>query len=160
MKRIQLSHLARDDLDEIWLSIAPDNLDAADRFVDGLDELLRKLESRPAPRHDSHICSHIFGAGMRESTIREAKNALTRLIHSAEKGEAVRITRHGRPVAVLVSNREYQRLSAGAVRRDPWVFLERWRAQLPEGFEGLSDREVDDWRERSAGGGRISSWSA
>jgi len=29
LKRIRLSALARDDLDEIWLSIAPDNMPAA-----------------------------------------------------------------------------------------------------------------------------------
>ncbi len=97
---------------------------------------------------------------MRESTIREAKNAFTRLIHSAEKGEAVRITRHGKPVAVLVSNREYQRLNTGGARKDPWEFLKDWRAKLPDDFEGLSDREVDSWRDRSTGGGRTSTWSA
>lgn len=96
---------------------------------------------------------------MRESTIREAKDTLTQLIHSAEKGEAVRITRHGKPVAVLVSTQEYQRLSSGAKRKDPLEFLQRWRAQLPENFEGISNGEVDSWRDRSAGGGRNSTWS-
>ena len=57
MKRIRFSDLARDDLDEIWLSIASDNLDAADRFVDRLDELLRKLLDFPGmgvQREDIH----------------------------------------------------------------------------------------------------------
>jgi prevent-host-death family protein len=40
---------------------------------------------------------------MRERTIREAKNSLAALIHVAEKGEAVRLIRHGKPVALLVS---------------------------------------------------------
>lgn len=48
MRRIQFSNLARDDLDEIWLSIAPDSADAADRFVDELHELLQKLLDFPA----------------------------------------------------------------------------------------------------------------
>lgn len=48
MKRIQFSNLARDDLDEIWLSIAVENMDAADRFVDALHELLQKLLDFPA----------------------------------------------------------------------------------------------------------------
>lgn len=96
---------------------------------------------------------------MRDSTIREAKNALTRLIRSVESGKAVRITRHGKPVAVLLSSREYQRLSAVVGRRDPWEFLQRWRAQLPEDFEGISDRDVDSWRDKQTGGGRGTSWS-
>jgi len=96
---------------------------------------------------------------MRESSIREAKDMLTQLVHSVEKGEAVRITRHGKPVAVLVSTQEYQRLNANAVRKDPLEFLQRWRAQLPEDFEGISDGEVDSWRHRSTGGGRNSTWN-
>lgn len=48
MKLVRFSNLARDDLDEIWLSIASDNMDAADRFVDELHELLQKLLDFPA----------------------------------------------------------------------------------------------------------------
>lgn len=47
MRRIRLSDLARDDLDEIWLSIATENLAAADRMIDQLHELLRKLLEFP-----------------------------------------------------------------------------------------------------------------
>lgn len=36
-------------------------------------------------------------------TITEAKNRLPSLVHRVEKGPAVKLTRHGRPVAVLVS---------------------------------------------------------
>jgi antitoxin (DNA-binding transcriptional repressor) of toxin-antitoxin stability system len=35
---------------------------------------------------------------MSQVSIAEAKNALTRLIHAAERGEAIHITRHGKPV--------------------------------------------------------------
>ena len=95
---------------------------------------------------------------MRETTIREAKNSLTALIHAAEKGEAVRLTRHGKAVAVLVSDREFRRLNAQAAGRDPWAFLKRWRAGLPADHSGISDEEVDSWRDRTAGGGRKFSW--
>jgi toxin ParE1/3/4 len=47
VKRIRLSDHARDDLDEIWFSIAVENMPAADRIIDKLDELLRKLLQFP-----------------------------------------------------------------------------------------------------------------
>jgi prevent-host-death family protein len=91
---------------------------------------------------------------MRESTIRDAKNSLAALIHVAEKGEAVRLTRHGKPVAVLVSEREYRRLSERSGRGDPWAFLQRWRAQQDKHALGITDEEVNSLRDRSSDGGR------
>ena len=95
---------------------------------------------------------------MRDRTIREAKGSLTSLIHTAEKGEPVRLTRHGKPVAVIVSNRQFQELTAQRERKDPWVFLQRWRSTLPKSFAGISDKEVDSWRDKSPTGGRAFSW--
>lgn len=47
MRRISLSDLARNDLDEIWFSIAVENLPAADRVIDRVHELLQKLRDFP-----------------------------------------------------------------------------------------------------------------
>jgi prevent-host-death family protein len=44
-------------------------------------------------------------------TIVDAKNKLPSLIHSVETGQAVKLTRHGRPVAVLLSIKDYEKLS-------------------------------------------------
>ena len=44
-------------------------------------------------------------------TIADAKNKLPSLIHSVETGQAVKLTQHGRPVAVLLSIKDYQRLN-------------------------------------------------
>ncbi len=41
-------------------------------------------------------------------TISEAKNNLTQLVHSAEAGEIVELTRHGKPVAAILSIEKYQ----------------------------------------------------
>lgn len=41
-------------------------------------------------------------------TISEAKNNLTKLVHNAEEGEIVQLTRHGKPVAVILSMERYQ----------------------------------------------------
>jgi prevent-host-death family protein len=57
---------------------------------------------------------------MAETSIAEAKNQLTRLIHQAERGDAVHITRRGRPVAVLLSEAEYARLRRATTRPTFW----------------------------------------
>ena len=44
-------------------------------------------------------------------SITQAKNNLTAIIHRVETGPAVQITRRGKPVAILVPLKEYERLS-------------------------------------------------
>ncbi len=87
-------------------------------------------------------------------TIVDAKNKLTSIIHSVETGQAVKLTRHGRPVAVLLSIKDYQRLNR---KREGYCnALNAWRKNMAkeegmvitgEEFEGVRDnssgREVD-----------------
>jgi len=47
MKKVRLSDHAREDLDEIWLSIAADNVTAADGLIDRLEVLLQRLLQFP-----------------------------------------------------------------------------------------------------------------
>jgi prevent-host-death family protein len=50
----------------------------------------------------------------RNWSIAEARSNLPGLVRDAEAGKAVRLTRRGEPVAVLIGRREYERLlSAG-----------------------------------------------
>lgn len=44
-------------------------------------------------------------------SIAEAKNKLPSIIHYVEKGPNIQLTRRGKPVAVLLSISEYERLS-------------------------------------------------
>ncbi len=44
-------------------------------------------------------------------SIADAKNKLSGLVHEAEQGHPVRLTRRGKPVAVLISTEQYERLS-------------------------------------------------
>ena len=81
-------------------------------------------------------------------SIAEARNTLTRLIRKAEDGEPVHITRHGKPVAVLVSRDEYERLESGEPKKDFWEALEDWRAQAGFDWPELTPDEVDGWRDR------------
>ncbi|MBO0611982.1 MAG: hypothetical protein RL122_2900 [Pseudomonadota bacterium] len=82
---------------------------------------------------------------MELSTIAEAKNNLPRLIHAAEAGGDIHITRHGRPVAVLISEQRYQQLfnTGKAV----FQAMMQWREQY--GYVDLTDEEVDSWRDRT-----------
>jgi prevent-host-death family protein len=81
-------------------------------------------------------------------SIAEARNQLARIVHDAEKGHPVELTRRGKPVAVLVSAREYARLHAG--KESFWEAICRFRREhnleeldiRPEEFPGPRDRSV------------------
>lgn len=45
-------------------------------------------------------------------SIAQARNQLSELVHQAESGKAVKLTRRGKPVAVVVSLATYESLSA------------------------------------------------
>ena len=47
---------------------------------------------------------------MTEAAISTLKNHLPEIVHKAEQGEDIQITRHGKPVAVIVSLEKYQEL--------------------------------------------------
>lgn len=51
---------------------------------------------------------------LRRYSIVEAKNKLTKIVRDVEQMEPVEFTRHGKPVAVLMSAREYVRLQSKA----------------------------------------------
>jgi prevent-host-death family protein len=85
---------------------------------------------------------------MSETSIAEAKTQLTRLIREAERGEAVHITRRGKPVAVLLSEDEYARLRQGQEQRNFWDLIAEMRSD--SAFEPVdwSQEEVNSWRDR------------
>jgi len=82
-------------------------------------------------------------------TIAEAKNKLPSLIHSVEKGAPVTLTRHGRPVAVLLSIRDYERL--GRERPGFWGALETFRSLLEKEAVQISDADFEGLRDESRG---------
>jgi len=87
---------------------------------------------------------------MNSLPLSEAKDHLTRLVHEAEEGQAVQLTRHGKPAAVVIGIAEYGRLSEraeGTLSR-----FEAWRRawggailggddELHPAFEGLRSPE-------------------
>ena len=70
---------------------------------------------------------------------------LAGLVQATETGEVVHISRHGKPVAVLMSEQAYAALqgqrAADATNPFEWP--------LPHGAPG--EQEVEGWRDRSAG---------
>ncbi len=94
---------------------------------------------------------------MSQFTIAEAKNSFTRLVHSAERGESIHITRRGKLVAVIVSEDEYERLKSGLRQKDFAQGIQEMRADPNFEPVDLSQEEIESWR--SKGPGREFSWS-
>lgn len=70
-------------------------------------------------------------------SVAEAKNHLPAVIHEAEQGQTIEITRHGRPVAVVLSLAEHRRLEGP--RQGLWHAYQAWRASAVL----LTDADVD-----------------
>ena len=85
---------------------------------------------------------------MSDFSIAEAKSQFAQLVHQAESGRAIRITRRGRNVAVLLSQADYDRLCAP---RTGWLaFSQSLRAQADSvGVRLLDDTELAGLRDNS-----------
>ena len=73
--------------------------------------------------------------------LHDAKNRLSTVIDAARKGEAQLVTRHNRPVAVVLSVEEYGRLKALDDRTVP-SFAEQLLA-LPQDDEAFPRMELE-----------------
>jgi prevent-host-death family protein len=86
-------------------------------------------------------------------SIAEARNQLARLVHDAEKGASVELTRRGKPVAVLLSLDQYERAIQG--KQSFWDALTAYRKQI-DTKELALDASLQDARDD--GPGRRFSW--
>ena len=92
---------------------------------------------------------------MKTSTIAEAKNNLSHLIHQLELEEPIHLTRYGKPVAVMMSESQYQKLLSPPKSLNTAIL--NWRSQLEEDLDmGLTDNELNTIRKESTG--REFSW--
>jgi len=89
----------------------------------------------------------------KQYSIAEARDNFPRVVHEAESGESVELTRRGKPVAVLLSLEEYRRLATG--RPSFWEAYEEFRRRH-EGSEVETEDVYADVRDPSAG--RSFSW--
>jgi prevent-host-death family protein len=80
---------------------------------------------------------------MTEIPIFQAKNHLASIIHEAESGDSMKLTRHGKPAAMLIGMDEYERIlgsGTGLVAN-----LELWRRDWrPDGAEKDGSEGQDD----------------
>lgn len=84
---------------------------------------------------------------MSQSTIAELKNRLSEMVHKVEKGHDLQITRHGKPVAVIVSLPRYQQAFVSG--KGIFTAIQRYRQQLPDA-EGFTDKELKQLRDKSS----------
>ncbi len=87
-------------------------------------------------------------------SIAEARNQLAAIIHQVETGQPMTISRRGKPVAVVLSIVDYERLlDAQSFRPDGWNRLLAIRQELAEAdaFADWSDEEIRQWRDSSPG---------
>ncbi len=85
----------------------------------------------------------------KQFSIAEAKNRLPAIIHYAEKGPHVELTRRGKPVAMLLSIREYERLSRKYTGF--WNAISEFRRKFEdEGIE-ISEKDFKGLRDLSVG---------
>ncbi len=81
-------------------------------------------------------------------SIAEARHNLAALVHELERKARIELTRRGEPVAVLLSIREYHRLTAE--KRGFWQAYESFRRAVdlprlqiePDVFDGVRDRSA------------------
>ena len=82
---------------------------------------------------------------MKTSTIAEAKKNLPHLIQQLELEGSIRLTRDGKPVAVMMSESQYQKLVLPEKSINSAIL--NWRSQLDEGSDvGLTSNELSDMR--------------
>lgn len=85
----------------------------------------------------------------KQYTIADAKNKLPSLIHSVETGQEVKLTRHGKPVAVLLSIKDYERLSRK--REGYWHALSSFRSHLERENVLIGSEDFESLRDKSSG---------
>jgi prevent-host-death family protein len=85
----------------------------------------------------------------KQFSIAEAKNRLSTIIHYVEKGPCIELTRRGKPVVVLLSIQEYERLSRKYTGF--WSAVSEFRRKVEdEGIE-ISGRDFNGLRDLSSG---------
>lgn len=86
---------------------------------------------------------------LKEYSIAEVRNRLTALIREVEQKSPIKLTRRGKPVAVLISIQEYERLAAG--NRQFWEAYTTFREEYDLGALNIQPTDFAGIRDRSAG---------
>ncbi len=82
-------------------------------------------------------------------SVAEAKNKLPSIIHEVERGVTIKITRHGRAVAVMVPQRDYEQIREK--RQDFWGDLKKFRHLLSSEKTTFTESDFLDLRDTTVG---------
>lgn len=82
-------------------------------------------------------------------SIAEAKNRLPSIVHQVEKGPSVELTRRGKPVAILLSINEFERLKLS--NAGFWNSLISFRQMMKSEGMGISGEDFEGLRDSSPG---------
>ncbi len=85
----------------------------------------------------------------KQFSISEAKNRLPTIIHYVEKGPYIKLTRRGKPVAVLMSIQAYERLSRKYTGF--WSAVSEFRRKFDDEEIEISDGDFKGLRNLSTG---------
>ena len=92
-----------------------------------------------------------------EAAISKLKDHLPEIVHQVESGEDIQITRHGKPVAVMVSLDRYKQAFGG--KKGIAQTISRWRKANPD-IDGFTDTELQTMRDKEQHETRPSIWEA
>lgn len=87
---------------------------------------------------------------MQSFSIADARSQLPKIINSAENGDAAQLTRRGKPVAVVLSLKEYETLTAQS-KGSLLSAFKMYQSIIEDEDISLSDEEVDSWRSKETG---------
>ncbi|MDX9785206.1 MAG: type II toxin-antitoxin system Phd/YefM family antitoxin [Desulfobacterales bacterium] len=85
----------------------------------------------------------------KQYSVADAKNSLTSIIHDVETGVPVKLTRHGKPVAILLSIREYDFLKKN--KGSFWQLLMEFRNSMEKEGIDISDSDFAGLRDVTSG---------
>ena len=83
----------------------------------------------------------------RRVSVAEAKNKLPSIIHEVEEGAIIEITRYGKAVAMVISERDYRRMRE--IGQGFWVSLRKVRSLLSSGGVTIDEGDFRDLRDTS-----------
>lgn len=89
------------------------------------------------------------GPMQKQYSIAEAKDNLPSIIHQVEQGPSVKLTRRGKPVVVLLSMSEFERLTFS--NAGFWNSLMSFQQLIHEGKSAFSDQDFEGLRDSSSG---------
>ncbi len=85
----------------------------------------------------------------KQFSIAEAKNKLPAIIHDVEHGPPATLTRHGTPVAVVISIRQYEAMAQH--KSNLWNAIVKFRQSVQADGDLFSEADFKNLRDKSPG---------